>query len=287
MEKIIELSDEQLKTMQEYVENNPIEIYIDYRDELGKEQIDAILEGKADDVRFEIESNAQGYEDFSYYWDEMKDALHLTDDQLSMWLDSEECVYPWHNLDDHGWNTLLSNTSVNISGIMWECDWNFNNWAYGAPVHYSDVKESLKVLGINPKDFHDKIRGGSATAGDGKLKGWFPDMPKRVPVVDFNELQDNMCVLYDGVMTFCFGDLAEVMEVMNSDSKEIVIKKGTNLVMYEYGGGAGITEAELTADLTVRRKDIEFKNDSDFRYGVQACYGFVQSYWNAGSVHSK
>ena len=95
-----------------------------------------------------------------------------------------------------------------------------------------------------------------------------------------------MIVLYDGVMTFCFGDLSEVMEVIASDSKEVVIRKGTNIVMYEYGGGAGITEVELKEDLTVRRKDIEFKNDSDYSYGVQACYGFTQGYWNDGGVQN-
>ena len=76
------------------------------------------------------------------------------------------------------------------------------------------------------------------------------------------------------------------MDVMASDSKEVVIRKGTNLVMYEYGGGAGITEVELKEDLVVKRKDIEFRNDKDFRYGVQACYGFTQSYWNEGSVQN-
>lgn len=287
MEKIIQLSDEQIKTMQEYVDNNPIEIYIDYNDELSDSQVDAILEGRADEVRSEIEFNAQGWEDFSYYWDEMKEALNLTDDQMSMWLDSEECVYPWHTLDDHDWDKLLSNTTVNISGIMWECEWNFYNWAYAGPVNYSDVKESLKVLGINPKDFHDKLRGGSMTSGEGKLRGWFPDMPQRKAAVDIDDLYDNMCSLYNGVLHFCFGNLADIVDVMSSDSKELIVKKGTNVVMYDRGNGAGITEVELQEDVVIRRKDIEFYNDTTSTYGVQACYGFMQSYWNQGSIHNK
>ena len=51
--------------MAEFVENNPIDIYIDYNDELSKEQVNAILEGKADDVRADIEMEYQ-YDDYSY-----------------------------------------------------------------------------------------------------------------------------------------------------------------------------------------------------------------------------
>lgn len=284
MEKTIKLTEEQCDKISSYIENNGIEIYIDYRDELSDEQVNKILEGKADDVRWEIEENCFHDEVPEYYWDDLCEEVGITKEQLELWQESDQSFWPSWYLDDHGWRQLINNTTVNITGIMWQCDWNFNNWAYGGPVHYSDVKETLKTLGINPKDFHDQIRGGSATMGEGKLKGWFPDMPNRTPVVELKDLFDNMCVLYDGVMTFCFGDLSEVMDVVASNSKEVVIRKGTNLVMYEYGGGAGITEAELKEDLTVRRKDIEFRNDKDFRYGVQACYGFTQSYWNEGGI---
>lgn len=284
MEKTIKLTDEQCDKIESYIENNGIEIYIDYRDELSTEQVNQILEGKAEDVRCEIEENCWGDETPDYYWEELCEEVGITEEQLELYKDSDRMVWPSYYLDDHGWNQLLRNTSVNISAIMWQNEWNFNNWAYGGPVHYSDVKETLKTLGINPKDFHDKIRGGSATMGEGRLKGWFPDMPNRVPVVKLDDLFDNMCVLYDSVMSICLGNLEEVMEVIESDSKTIVFGKGTNIVFYEYGGGAGVTEVELQEDLVVRRKDVEFRNDADFRYGVQACYGFTQSYWNEGSV---
>jgi len=287
MEKTIKLTKEQCTAISSYIENNGIEIYIDYRDELSSEQVQKILDGKGDDVRWEIEENCFSDEVPDYYWDDLREEVGITEEQLELWRESEDAFWPSWYLDDHGWNQLINNTTVQITGIMWQNDWNFNNWAYGAPIYYSDVKESLKTLGINPKEFHDNIKGGSQTAGEGKLKGWFPDMPDRKPVVELQELFDNMCVLYDGVMTFCFGDLSEVMEVMNSNSKEVVIRKGTNIVMYDFGGGAGITEAPLKEDLVVKRKDIEFRNDTDFRYGVQACYGFTQSYWNEGSVQSK
>lgn len=286
MEKTITIAEEQMVAIAKYIEDNPIEIYVDYRDELGESQIDQILEGKAWEIRDEIEMSAGDYEDYSYYWDTLCEELDLTREQLDLWLESDESFYPGHYLDDHGWNRILSNTSANIVGIMWQCEWNFYNWAYSGPVHYSDVKESLKVLGINPKDFHDKLRGGSMTSGPGQLKGWFPDMPQRKAAVDIDELYDNMCSLYNGVLHFCFGDLADIVDVLESDSKELVVKKGTNVVFYDRGNGAGITEVELKEDVVIRRKDIEFRNDTNNSYGVQACYGFTNSYWNEGSIQN-
>ena len=286
MEKTIKIAEEQVVAIAKHIEDNPIEIYVDYRDELGEKQIDAILEGKAEEVQDEITMNAGDYEDYSYYWDTLCEELDITREQLDLWLESDESFYPEHYLSDSGWNQLLSNTTVNIVGIMWQCEWNFYNWAYSGPVHYSDVKETLKVLGINPKDFHDKLRGGSMTSGPGKLKGWFPDMPQRKAAVNIDELYDNMCALYDGVLHFCFGDLGDIVDVMSSDSKQLTIKKGTNVVMYDRNNGAGITEVELQEDVVISRKDIEFRNDTNNKYGVQACYGFTQSYWNEGSVHN-
>lgn len=277
------LTEEQCDKISSYIENNGIEIYIDYRDELSDEQVSKILEGKEDDVRWDIEENCFHDEVPDYYWDDLCKEIGITKEQLELWQESDKSFWPSWYLDDHGWRQLINNTTVNITVIMWQCDWNFRNWAYGVPVRYSYVKETLKTLGINPKDFRDQF---SAMEGKGKLKGLFPDMPNRKPVVELKDLFDNMCVLYDGVMTFCFGNLSEVMEVVASNSKEVVIRKGTNLVMYEYGEGAGITEAELKVDLTVSRKDIEFRNDKDFRYGVQACYGFTQSYWNDGGIEN-
>jgi hypothetical protein len=111
-------------------------------------------------------------------------------------------------------------------------------------------------------------------------------MPQRTAAVDIDELYNNMCSLYDGVLHFCFGDLADLVDVASSDSKNLTVKKGTNVVMYDRGNGAGITEVELTEDITIRRKDIEFRNDTNNNYGVQACYGFTNSYWEEGSIHN-
>ena len=111
-------------------------------------------------------------------------------------------------------------------------------------------------------------------------------MPNRKPAVDVNELRGNMIVLYDGVLNFCLGDLAQVAEVASGETKNITFKAGTNVVMYDFGNGAGITEVQLKEDVTIPRKKVEFKNDNESRYGIQSCYGFVHSYWTEGSVEN-
>lgn len=284
MEKTIKLSTEQCDKIISYIENNGIEIYVDYRDELSEEDVERILEGKADEVRWEIEENCFHDEVPDYYWDDLCEEVGITQEQLELFKESEDMLWPSWYLDDHGWNRLVGNTSVNIVGIMWDCNWDFYDWAYGGPLYYRDVKESLRVLGVNPKDLLKRIHDGEAY----KAKGWFPDMPDRVPAVNVDDLLNNMIVLYNGVMHFCLGDLADVMDVVSSDSKTVVIKKGTNVVMYDRMNGAGITDLPLTRDITVERSLIEFRNDSDRSngYGVQACYGFTQSYWNEGSIQN-
>lgn len=270
-----------------YVDANPVDIYVDYRDELSNEQVEAILKGNADEVRDNIVMEYDPWgEGLDYYWDELCSEVGCDREDVDDWL-SDEGFYPAYQLDDHGWRQLLRNTSAKVTGIVWDAEFNFNNWAYGGPLNYQDVKETLKILGINPFEFKKEglSRGsGSATSGQGQFKGYFPDMPKRVPKIDPKELWDNLCTLYDGVMTFCLGDLENIAEVLSSESDTITFKKGTNVVFYEFGGGAGITEVQLTDDVTIKRKQVEFRNDSDFRYGVQACYGFVDSYWTEGSI---
>ncbi len=112
-------------------------------------------------------------------------------------------------------------------------------------------------------------------------------MPQREPKVDTQELWDNMCVLYNGVMHFCLGDLENVAEVLSNNSKNITFKKGTNVVFYDRGNGAGITETQLTGDVTIQRKMVEFSNDTNNSYGVQACYGFTNNYWTEGSIQDE
>lgn len=270
--------------IEEFVENNPEPIYVDYSDELSTEQVDKILEGKSQEVRDEIEFNASSYGyGLDYYWERCREVTGASQDDIDDWL-SESGFYPSFHLEDYDWTRLLRNTTVNISAIVPEAEWNFNSWAYGAPIDYSDVRESLKILGIDPYEFRDVATGGSKTMGEGKFKGWFPKLPNRTRKVDPKELYDNMCVLYDGMLHFCLGDLEEVAEVLEKDPKYVTFKKGTNIVMYDRLNGAGITEAKLLDDVKIQRKNVEFRNDTRNSYGVQACYGFVQGYWEEGGL---
>lgn len=270
----------------EYVENTPNEVYIDYNDEFSPEQVTQILEGKLFEVCWDIEDMSLQYmtpED--YYWEEMSEKLEADIEDIKDWLGSDDGIWPRQDLSDTDIKRLANNTSVEITATIWDAEFNFYNWAYGGPVNYSDVKESLRTLGINPLEFKKAFDDSSVSLGGShRLRGYFPDMPNRKPAVDVNELRDNMIVLYNGVLNFCLGDLSEVIDVIYSESKNITFKAGTNVVMYDFGGGAGITEVQLKEDVTIPRKKVTFRNDSENNYGIQSCYGFVHGYWKEGGV---
>ena len=122
----------------EYVENNSNEIVFDYRDELSSEQVTQVLEGKADDVRLDIEDYNANYMDRDdWYWSNMAEELGVELDEINEWLDSEDGFWPATELTYYEWEKILGNTSVEITATVWDAEWNFNNWAYGGPVNYS------------------------------------------------------------------------------------------------------------------------------------------------------
>lgn len=275
------LSDETVSLIRQYIENNPEEIYIDYNSELSKEQVQKILDGKKDDVWADIEDFAYSCSECDdYYWDAMQSKLSLTAEELEAWKKSDDFQEPSQTLTEDGWNRLLDYTPTHITGTVWGAEWNFDNWAFSGPLDYSDVKNTLRILGINPKEFFDKIR------DERTITGWFPDIKDRVPAVDI----DKLCAinsLYDGVMNFMFGDLKEVSAVLSSSSEHVVIGKGTHVVMYNSAVGAGIVDLPLTRDVTLRRKDIDIRDDRSSLYGVEECYGFGHQEWKKGSIRAK
>lgn len=270
--------------IEQYVDNHQLDIYVDRDDGLTEEQVEMLLKGDKDGAMFDIEEWANNNPwdgEFDSYWEQCRKETGASQDDIDDWLDGDG-HYPYYSLGDYEWKQFLRNTNVKIEAVLWDANFNVNNWAYGYPVSYSDVKDTLKLLGINPKDFKENVRGGSMTAGDGKLKGYFPDMPSRVPKIALKDLFDGMCSLYDGAVVFCLGDLENVSEALLDDPKNITFKKGTNVVIYEFAGGAGISDFPLIEDLTVPRKQVSFQVSG--KYGIQDCYGFVSSYWEEGSI---
>ena len=203
-------------------------------------------------------------------------------EEITDWM-SEDGLWPSHHLTDHNWNKLLSNTPVYLTATMWDCEYNFWQWAYGGYIEYSDVKETFKVLGVDPNKFKE-LEHGYSHSGENYFRGYFPPTPKRTPKVKIEEMRPQ--ALYSGVLNFCLGSLADVAAVASEDSKKIRFKKGTSIVVHDFGNGAGICEAELIDDVVVKREDVEFANDRSRMYGIQSCYGFVSSFWDQGGVES-
>ena len=49
-------------------------------------------------------------------------------------------------------------------------------------IHYEAFAELFKHLGINPYEFYK--------LSEGRVEGWFPDLPEREPKVDVKEFAD-------------------------------------------------------------------------------------------------
>lgn len=261
----------------EYVENTPYEIYIDYRDELSQEQVTEILAGNKLDVIDEIEDSYFSQMEFDdIYWKEMAENLDVGVSEVEEWLQNDG-YYPTHTLDDYDFSRLMRGTRTEIAAIATNAEYNFESWAYGNPVNYSDVRYTLKVLGINPLEFKNKFE----TQGH-RFKGWFPDLKNRVAKVCIDDLEPQG--LFNGTLVFCLGNLENVVDVLDQNKKKVTFKAGTNIVIYDYLNGAGITETELLEDVEMERRDITFRNDNDSTYGIESCYGFGNNFWAKGEM---
>lgn len=263
-----------------YVDSHPDEIYVDYRDELTNDQVDKVLEGKSDEVIDGIELDYYDYdnEHLSYYWEQCIKETGCSQEDIDEWL-SFEGYYPSTSLIESDWKKLVRGTTTYITATLWDYNFNLSGLAYNQPVEYRDVRDTLKLLGVNPSIFRDLVlEHGYHT------KGWFPNMEDRKPAIDIKTMWDNIITFYDGVVNFLLGDLEQVSEAVSSDSKYLIFKKGTPVIMYEFMNGAGIAEFTLLEDVKIKRKEVIFKNDLENRYGIQSCYGFVRSHWNEGSV---
>lgn len=263
----------------EYVDSHPDEIYIDYRDELTNDQVDLILECKSEDAIFDIEDYAGGQADsMDYYWEQCREATGCSQDDIEDWL-AGDGYYPSPSLTENDWKRLMRNTTTYITATLWDYEFNLYDLAYGQPVEYRDVKDTLKLLGVNPSIFRDLV-----IEHGYKTRGWFPNMEDRKPAIDIKTMWDEILCFYNGVVNFLLGDLEQVAEAVSSDSKYLTFKKGTPVIMYEFMNGAGIAEFTLLEDVKIKRKEVTFKNDLENRYGIQSCYGFVSSYWKEGGV---
>jgi hypothetical protein len=230
----------------EYVENNPIEIYVDYNWEFSPDDVTSILNNvnNMGDIISDIESNYCQYNDGTEYDEYFKEMIEKIGDQLEIGFEQLESLrdlglieYPYFQISQSGVNTIISNTNCHIQAILGDS---------------IDISEGLET-------FFERI---PSEYVDSKL---------------IDETNDGISTL--GQITFLLNDLASVIDCLESDSPTVTFKAGTSIFVYNYFEGCGVFDTVLIKDLTVNRNDISLFNDDQDRYGINSCYGLTETPW--------
>jgi hypothetical protein len=223
----------------EYVENNPIEIHLDYSNDLDKSDITRLLNDGSDvlgDIISEIEYSYVQYldgSDYSYYFDQVSETLEIDRDQIETMLDDGDVNYPYCQVMNP--DALISNTDCHLQAIL---------------------GDSIEV--------------------SKSLEGFYELIPAEY--VDVSKLDETEYV-NTGQITFLLNDLEGVLQVLESDCQTVTFKSGTWIFVHNYFEGSGEIETQLVKDLTVPKTAVSFYNDDDDSYGINSTYGLVETCW--------
>lgn len=243
--------------MAKWCEDNPAELFADYRDELPAHMAQMILDGEFDEfwgeVR-EMEFQATDYPEFWTYWeDEFADEFGYDsfDDMPervkdiafeNRWIDSRDFV-----------RTITQNTTVHINAILHKRDGELiyapNAMAWDAE-EYERARYVKRAFGIDGRPAKiaydiDAIYGGC----------------------------DMECAVVIGTL-----DLWTILENRKLPTHITVGPcDADNLLFYEFFNGAGNMGAlKIQKE---RKFPATFHVDGSRGYGIDSCYGFVGSVW--------
>lgn len=244
-----------IKGMREAAEAKPYEVYGDYRDELGEDQIQALLDGDTDkffELWDHVETNAWDYADRDGWEAEIRKEviadLEITDEEL------EEL----NELIDE---TLSENFRVDTSDLLRTC------------LRNSRCKVTAMLLDEDgePYYFPHWENGDEQNA-------------ELVTKLDFvKDPYAAECVYASEVLKICGSiDLEQVYDNLLLGYKmPVKIKVGfrdsNNALLHQSWSGSGnMGSIEFTKEAVYT---CQLSNDSANRYGVDAVYGFTGQFW--------
>lgn len=223
---------------------------------LTEEQVDRILQDEELEVYHEIKT--QKYEDIEEgdsYWADVASRLGISEERVREWFHTEGFP-PNVTINPDQWAESLKNYNGLYNAVLPDCMFNLANWSIGLPVNYYYIKETIKLLGINPMEFRKHF-------SKRQFMGHFPDIP-REPVVDIEDIYN--ANFTNGVVCLCLENLNEIAEALSCH--EMIFKAGTILTIYDYNTGKLSVKTRLRDDITVRKKAVRFvrelKGLSDF-----------------------
>ncbi len=289
------------KLMQEEVDklDAEIEIYWDYRDELGSDAIAKIVnkgEEGLDEVIQELTDH-----NCDYHFQQKNDAIETA-------LESMRKVAPVSEAAEQRFKDLVDESDkllmdVNIKDLARRSrayfvvivnDTETCYQAYRGVESKGQVDELCKIfdlLNLNPSRFQKWV-----TADNEARPSYdpepviFPDKPERdghefVTVEDMDSVMNE--TPYGGQFLFmvelCVGDI--IKDAEGYTKGPLRVHKGTWGFPYCFMNGAGpCAEVKLTQDLVLPAGSYTLRLDADLRHGVQSCYGFTAEPWRAGNV---
>lgn len=243
-----EISAELRKKCIKYLEDNPLEMYYDYRDELSVEQAQKIIDGNILDVENEI---------YDYNLDnifEMEDQqINNLKNEFSKLEDIENSDLREEFLDNLGVNTnikqLLNNTTVRMRIVL-----------------------------------HSNYDGFSAMEGEGMKNDYIKQIYKlltnHVDRESFKqEVLNSMC--YTQFIFYGNVNLGDIYEYDFKDWNKITIQPDCMCGLFDTFNGSGSTlEVKLNKPITIKRQygETEYDNitiliDEANKYSVEETYG--------------
>lgn len=239
------MNPEQIKSLTEYCENNPVIIYADYRDELSSDQISALLERGAEsfwesawDSEIYIQDSWYEYGFKEYVKEALKDC-DISDDDKAADIIQENLIFDFSDF----WKSCARNTQVNITltPINPETDEPFYT------VHYH-------------QSFSDMLANARA------LRKYFG-------MRDFRKIES----CYDHEVLRICGHVDLCALIKNGMPEQWRINPGDNCVFHTSWNGSG-----ALGDFSIRKSAVlkcRVELDAANRYGVDAVYGFCGSFW--------
>lgn len=244
----VEISEDLKKKCIKYLENNKMEMYIDYRDELSVEQAQKIIDGKWFDVQDEILENNMDYM-YDMEIEQMKNMKNEIDglDEFENYELREEF------LDylgvDMNMKQLLNNTTVRMRIVL-----------------------------------HSNFEGFSAMEGEGMkndyVKQIYRLLTNHIDRKSFKqEVLNSMC--YTQFIFYGNVNLGDIYEYNFKDWKKITIKPDCMCGLFDTFNGSGSTlEVKLNKPITIKRQYGETEYDSISilvdeanKYSVEQTYG--------------
>lgn len=245
--KILTLPDGLCEVEMELMENN-----WEYISDLQMDQIRSILRRHIETVATEL---GQEIEELS---DEELENIILENDLLSAGPGVDLQLYQ-----------LFKNTRPRIV-LQMDLHHEHQGYQWEDTLRYEGVEQILRLFQINPRAIHRSFPNLAFRNGREYI------LPK-----DLRELWDNAANGGQYVVPIDL-DLWKYQQHSNHYHTGIILHKGDEIWLHDYGCGSGSISIPLQRDLTILKRDVDyhFVNDRDKEvYGLDAVYGLSQSAW--------